>query len=148
MLKLKKNLSAGIFSCAMGIGYRFLIPIGIKKKLTIVTNAVGPDYMPRLVSAVLFILGLILIFQSLVLKKEEELIIDFKQEKTVFLYLAVLLGLIISIPRAGFLASSLVAAILFFLVLGEKNKIFYGIILSICVLIYLLFRFALGIPLP
>lgn len=148
MLNLKKNLSAGILSCVLGIAYWILIPIGIDAKLEIETNAVGPDYMPRLIGALLIILGAILIVQSVVLKKEEVLVWDFNQEKPVLLYLAVLLGLIILIPLAGFLISSVVAALFFLLLMKEKNKWFYGIVLAICVMIYVIFRFALGIPLP
>lgn len=148
MLKLKKNLSAGVLSCILGIAYWFLIPIGIDAKVEIETNAVGPEYMPRLISVLLIVLGAMLIVQSVVLKKDEVFVWNFHQEKPVLLYLAVLFGLIVLIPLIGFLVSSIVAAVLFLLLMQEKNKWFYGIVLAICILIYVIFRFALGIPLP
>lgn len=148
MIKLKKNLLAGILTCLIGVAYRFLISVGIKAKVQFTTKAIGPDYMPKLVSYVLIVLGAILIYQSVVLKKDEYLIIAFNQEKPVLLYLVVLLGLIILTPLIGFLPASTIAAVLFMVIMGEKKILYYVIVLIMCAAIYALFRFILGVPVP
>ena len=148
MLKLKKNLTAGMISCIVGVALWFLIPIGITMKVSTVTNAVGPDYMPKLIAITLVVMGLILVAQSVIFKKDEYVEIRFAQEKMVLLYLLILIAMVVAMPIIGYLPAGLIASVLFFLAFKEKNKVHYAIVLAICVIVYCLFQFLLGIPLP
>lgn len=148
MLKLKKNLIAGLISSITGAALWFLIPIGITMKVSTATKAVGPDYMPKLIAVTLMIMGLILIAQSVVFKKDEVIEIRFEQEKTVVQYLLILIAMVAAMPVTGYLPAGLIASLLFFLVFREKNRAHYAVVLAVCVIVYCLFRFLLGIPLP
>lgn len=148
MIRIKKDLGMGIISCTAAAGYWFLIPVGITSKTAIVTNAVGPDYMPRLLSIVMFVLGAILILKSIINHKDTVEVIDLKSEKDVILYLGNLVLFLILMPVIGFLASAVLMSVLAFAIFKEKHKLYYVIVIAVCAVVYTVFRFLLNIPLP
>ncbi|MEG0944563.1 MAG: tripartite tricarboxylate transporter TctB family protein [Angelakisella sp.] len=148
IIKLRKDLTVGIISTVLSVVLWFLIPIGITTKAHIVTNAVGPDYMPKLLCIVMFTLGIWLMVKSLVLKKDSVEEIDLSEEKCVILFLLSLMLVVLAMPIIGFLPSALLMSILSLIIFKEKHKLYWVIMAVMCCVIYALFKFALGVPLP
>lgn len=148
MIRVKKDLGMGALSCITAVIFWFLIPVGITSKATIVTNAVGPDYMPRLLCIVMFVLGAILVGKSILRHADTEEVIDLSAEKDVFLYLGNLVLFLVLMPVIGFLASAALMSILAFAIFREKHKLYYVIMAGVCVAVYTVFKYVLKVPLP
>lgn len=148
MIRVKKDMGMGVISCIVAAGFWLLIPVGITSKTTIVTNAVGPDYMPKLISIVMFILGAILIGKSILKHTDTEEVIELKAEIDVFLYLGNLVMFLFLMPIIGYLLSAFLMSALAFTIFREKHKRYYFIMFFICAAVYVVFKFVLKVPLP
>ncbi|MDY4610514.1 MAG: tripartite tricarboxylate transporter TctB family protein [Sphaerochaetaceae bacterium] len=147
-ITLKKNLTSGIIAVVTGIVLWFMIPYCIKAKVTYVTSSIGPTYMPKLIIGVMTICGLGLIFQSLVLKKDETVTICIKDELRVLVYLGVLIAYIVLLPIVGFVVASILFACVSLYLMESKNKKYYIAAFAIVIAVFLGFKYGLSVYLP
>lgn len=147
-IKIKKNLCSGILTSLFGIVFLFLIPLQIKSKIITDTSALGPDYMPRLVGWLLIMLGLGLIFQSLVLKKDTIETINLKDELNVLIYVGIFLVYLIILYIIGFLLSTIIFSFALLFIMKAEKKSYYFAAVVLSVFIYCLFKYVLKVPLP
>lgn len=146
-MTIKTNLVGGIFFILLGVILFLLMPSQI-----IVAGSVpfleSAKAAPFLTIILMIICGTILVFQSLVLKKEKLLVLDFKQQKYALYLILYLIAYATLIYLVGFLIASLV------LVLGLSH--FYKItskkqvlsVLVVSVVVYYIFLNIFHISLP
>lgn len=148
VIKLKKNLCSGIAALVFGAGVMISLPYTIKSKITLETSAVGPDYLPKLVLSVMILCGIGLIFNSLVLKKDEEVEIDVKKEQKVLLYMMLFIIYGGVMKYIGFIAASLMFSAVSLRIM-ECRKVQYYVWAAVTVLfIFVSFKYGLKVPLP
>lgn len=77
---IKKNLWSGIVTVLVSIILWITLPYCIKTQVTSLTAAIGPDYLPRLMIAMMGFCGIGLVITSIIFKKDDEIEIDLKSE--------------------------------------------------------------------
>ena len=147
-INLRVNLVSGIFAVLFGIFFRIMIPYQIVTKRRLDTNAVGSDYLPKMVAVICIVIGVALIIQSLLFKKEKIVKINLRDEARVSVVAAIILAYIILMPKIGFLISSIVATALILLFLKCKKWHYYVIIATLSALVHFSFTYGLSIHLP
>lgn len=147
-ITLRKNLWAGIFSALFGVVFWLLIPVYIRSKVITNTSAVGPDYMPRLVAGLMILLGVGLIVQSLVFKKDSTVTIVLRQELHALIIFVVLLVYVLLLPIAGYLIATPLFGCGLLALTRDKKWPHYVVLIALSGLVYCLFRFLLHVPLP
>lgn len=147
-ITLKKNLSSGVIAILTGVLLRVMLPYSIKSKVHTVTAAVGPDYLPKLVIYVMLLCGAGLVFLSLILKKEETIEIELKEESHVLRYFILLLAYMVTMKYAGFLIASLLFSAISLWLMEDRNKLHYLYIELLVVVIFAAFKYGLRVPLP
>lgn len=147
-LTFKKNLTSGIIGLAFGAVMWFAIPYCIKSKITMVSSNIGPDYLPKLVAIVMIVCGIGLIFQSLVLKKDETVEVEFSKEGRAMLFALAMIIYVVVLPYAGFvIASGLFACVSLFLMECRK-KLYYLYAILLVLVIFAAFKYGLSVALP
>lgn len=147
-ITLKKNLSSGVIAILTGVLLRVMLPYSIKSKVHTVTAAVGPDYLPKLVIYAMLLCGAGLVFLSLILKKEEIIEIELKEEGHVLRYFILLLAYMFTMKYAGFLIASLLFSAISLWLMEDRNKLHYLYIELLVVVIFAAFKYGLRVPLP
>lgn len=146
-IKLRTNLISGLLGLIISAAIWFIIPAQIKV-MQASTYSVDARFMPRLVSVIIALMSLVLLIQSLVLKKEKIVSIQVKEEMKVGLFYLMLVAYVILIPIIGFLISTLLICGGTLLFLRCKKKRYYLTTGIIVVGVYLAFIFLLNVPLP
>jgi len=147
-MKVKTNLVGGIVFIIISTIIWLIIPSQIPMPL-IKSAGVNPQLMPKLVVAIIFICGVLLILQSLVLKKENVIEVHFKKEETTAVLVALIMVLYtVLIIKAGFLIGSFVMIIAMLLLFGVKKIMPYVICFALAIGIYYMFVgvFHIGLP--
>ncbi|MGI5933935.1 MAG: tripartite tricarboxylate transporter TctB family protein [Lawsonibacter sp.] len=147
-LTIKKNLWSGILTVVFSAVLWFALPFCIKSKVSTLTSAVGPDYLPRLIIILMAICGVGLILYSLVLKKDETVEVVLKEEARTFLYIFALLAYVLLMPLLGFLISTLVFSCFSLFFLETKKPSHYAVIIILVIGIFVGFKYGLKVPLP
>lgn len=112
----------------------------------------GPDFFPELSAGILAFLALLLFFQKVVKKEEEEIDqVPFTRDtvlKLIYIFIALILYILIA-PYIGFLITSVLFIVSWMFIMGERNWKFIlllSIIFSIA--ITFIFEALLGVPIP
>lgn len=148
IIRFRKNLCSGIVAVLIGLLFLFILPYSIKSKVTTVTAAVGPSYLPKLVIYGMILCGCLLIARSLILKKDEVTELDLGAEGPVLVYYGLLLGYITAMRYVGFLASSLVFSAISLWMMESRNWKHYLYTALLVVVIFTTFKYGLRVPLP
>lgn len=145
-IKYKSNLVAGIVSIILGIICVILVPLQIAEDYS-VTYGITSRTVPYAIGILWIICGIVLLIQSLVLKKDTEKTLVVGKELKAVAYMVVLLIYSILFKRS-FLISTILLGVATLAMTGTKKKLFYVIIIATVVILYLLFAKVLHIQLP
>ena len=146
-IKLRTNLIGGLLGLIIAAIIWFVIPVQVKV-MQASTYSVDARFMPRLVTLIIALMSIVLLIQSLVLKKERIVDIIIKEETRVIVFYLILVAYVVLIPIIGFLISTLLISLGTLLYLRCKRKSYYIITGVIVAGIYLAFIFLLNVPLP
>lgn len=147
-IKLKKNLSSGIIGTLFGAVMLIVIPYCIKVKISLVSSGIGPDYLPRLIAILMICCGIGLVFQSLVLKKDEEVVIEFGKEGHALLFATAMIIYVILLPIIGFVFSSVLFACASLFLMECKKPMYYLSTVLLVLVIFVAFKYGLSVALP
>lgn len=147
-ITLKKNLTSGLIAFILGVVLYAAIPYCIKVKLQFSSSAFGPDEMPRIVAIIIIMCGLVLIGQSLILKKDETVTIEFGKELRVLIFVVLLIAYSILMPIAGFLVTTLVFVFASLFLMECRVPLYYLSAAILVAFIFVCFKYGLSVNLP
>ena len=145
-LKYRSNLAAGIVAILFGAALWFLTPefCGVERKATYGVNS---QTLPYALAVLAMACGVGLIFQSLVLKKDEVKELELGKELKGLLYM-----LVIAVYAVGFNYSFLISTILLGVITlafqKDRQWLHYLIVAVMVVVIYFVFTQLLHVRLP
>lgn len=146
-IKLKEDLTSGIFTILLSGLILFIIPSQIRSTTSQVSGF-NADYFPRLLCCVMLVCGISLVAKSLVTKKDEEIVIRFKDEFRVLIYALLMIAYVAVIAYIGFLISTLLFSVVSLLLIRCKNKWYYLAVVLLSVGLWACFVYLLGVNLP
>lgn len=145
-IKYKSNLVAGIVSLILGVICLILVPLQIAKDYS-ATYGITSRTVPYAIGILWIVCGVILLVQSLVLKKDTEKTLVVGKELKALAYMVILLVYGILFKRS-FLISTILLGVATLAMTGSKKKLFYVIVIAMVVVLYLLFAKVLHIQMP
>ena len=145
-IKYKSNLVAGIVSLILGVICLILVPLQIAKDYS-ATYGITSRTVPYAIGILWIVCGVILLVQSIVLKKDTEKSLVVGKELKALAYMVMLLVYGILFKRS-FLISTILLGVATLAMTGTKKKIFYVIVIAMVVVLYLLFAKVLHIQMP
>ena len=148
MVTLRTNLISGILAICLGATILILIPLQIQEELFLAHGQISADFIPKVVSLVMILLGILLVFQSLILHKEKTITIeaDAFKRAVAFLALTVVYGLLFR--WIGFLIPSLLFTTGLLVLQRSKQWIYWLICCIFPVVIWVLFNVVFLVKLP
>lgn len=145
-INYRSNLITGIISILLGIICMVIIPGQIGQDYS-TTYGITSRTVPYAVAVLWMVCGVALIFQSLILHKDEIKTLDVKKEAKAVGYMAVLL-IYAMMFRRSFLLSTMFLGTVTLAFTGSRKKIFYVLILLVVAILYLLFSKVLHVNMP
>lgn len=145
-IKYKSNLAAGIVSLILGVICLILVPLQIAKDYS-ATYGITSRTVPYAIGILWIVCGVILLVESLILKKDTEKTLVVGKELKALAYMVILLAYGILFKRS-FLISTILLGVATLAMTGTKKKIFYVIVIAMVVVLYLLFAKVLHIQMP
>lgn len=145
-IKYKSNLVAGIVSIILGIVCIILVPLQIAEDYS-ATYGITSRTVPYAIGILWIVCGIILLVQSLILKKDTEKTLIVGKELKALAYMAILLVYSILFKRS-FLISTIMLGLATLAMTGSKKKLFYVIVIVVVAVLYFLFEKVLHIQLP
>lgn len=145
-IKYKSNLVAGIVSLVLGVICLILVPLQIAKDYS-ATYGITSRTVPYAIGILWIVCGVILLVQSIVLKKDTEKTLVVGKELKALAYMVMLLVYGIIFKRS-FLISTILLGVATLAMTGTKKKLFYVIVIAMVVVLYLLFAKVLHIQMP
>ncbi len=145
-IKYKSNLAAGIVSLILGVICLILVPLQIAKDYS-ATYGITSRTVPYAIGILWIVCGVILLVQSIVLKKDTEKTLVVGKELKALAYMVILLVYGILFKRS-FLISTILLGVATLAMTGTKKKLFYVIVIAMVVVLYLLFAKVLHIQMP
>ncbi len=145
-IKYKSNLVAGIVSLILGVICLILVPLQIAKDYS-ATYGITSRTVPYAIGILWIVCGVILLVQSIVLKKDTEKTLVVGKELKALAYMVMLLVYGILFKRS-FLISTILLGVATLAMTGTKKKLFYVIVIAMVVVLYLLFAKVLHIQMP
>lgn len=145
-IKYKSNLVAGIVSLILGAICLILVPLQIAKDYS-ATYGITSRTVPYAIGILWIVCGVILLVQSIVLKKDTEKTLVVGKELKALAYMVMLLVYGILFKRS-FLISTILLGVATLAMTGSKKKLFYVIVIAMVVVLYLLFAKVLHIQMP
>lgn len=136
-IKYRINLAAGIFGIVLAAIVFVLIPrqIGVEY---VISYGINSRSLPYAIAGCIGICGLVLVIQSLVLKKDKEKVIEIKKEIAPFL---IMLGFIVYIFtfEKDWLICTAALGCLTLAVSKCKKWYYYAIVIALTVALYIIF---------
>ncbi len=145
-IKYKSNLVAGIVSLILGVICLILVPLQIAKDYS-ATYGITSRTVPYAIGILWIVCGVILLVESLILKKDTEKTLVVGKELKALAYMVILLAYGILFKRS-FLISTILLGVATLAMTGTKKKLFYVIVIAMVVVLYLLFAKVLHIQMP
>lgn len=145
-IKYKSNLAAGIVSLILGVICLILVPLQIAKDYS-ATYGITSRTVPYAIGILWIVCGVILLVESLILKKDTEKTLVVGKELKALAYMVILLAYGILFKRS-FLISTILLGVATLAMTGTKKKLFYVIVIAMVVVLYLLFAKVLHIQMP
>lgn len=145
-IKYRTNLVAGIASVLLGIICMLIIPTQIAEDFA-ETYGITSKTVPYAVAYLWVICGIILMVQSLVLKKDQMKVLDVKKELKAVEYMLVLL-VYAFLFKKSFLLSTIGLGIVTLAFSGDRKKTHYGIVTVVVLVLYILFTKVLHVQMP
>ena len=134
-IKYKSNLVAGIVRLILGVICLILVPLQIAEDYS-ATYGITSRTVPYAIGILWIVCGVILLVQSIVLKKDTEKTLVVGKELKALAYMVILLvyGILLGVATLA--------------MTGTKKKLFYVIVIAMVVVLYLLFAKVLHIQMP
>ena len=149
VIKIKTNLIGGLSSILFSIALWIIIPLQIDLTRDNSSRfSINAQFLPKLAAIVICVLGIALILQSLVFKKEKIYLFDTHKELRPLLFCLIIIAYVILIPIIGFLVSSILMSCGGLLFLRTKKILYYIIALVSAAVIYITFSLLLNVSLP
>lgn len=145
-IKYKSNLVAGIVSLILGVICLILVPLQIAEDYS-ATYGITSRTVPYAIGILWIVCGVILLVESLILKKDTEKTLVVGKELKALAYMVILLAYGILFKRS-FLISTILLGVATLAMTGTKKKLFYVIVIAMVVVLYLLFAKVLHIQMP
>lgn len=147
-IKYKSNLCGGIFSIVLAIVLFLLIPqqIGVDPASTS-TTGVNSRTVPYAMAILILVCGVILIVQSMVLKRDTVKELVLTQERMALLYI-VCLVIFALLYKTSFILSTGFLGLATLVLLKCKKPLYYIIELAVVVALFFIFTELLGVRLP
>lgn len=145
-IKYKSNLVAGSVSLILGVICLILVPLQIAKDYS-ATYGITSRTVPYAIGILWIVCGVILLVESLILKKDTEKTLVVGKELKALAYMVILLAYGILFKRS-FLISTILLGVATLAMTGTKKKLFYVIVIAMVVVLYLLFAKVLHIQMP
>lgn len=145
-IKYKSNLVAGIVSLILGVICLILVPLQIAEDYS-ATYGITSRTVPYAIGILWIVCGVILLVESLILKKDTEKTLVVGKELKALAYMVILLAYSILFKRS-FLISTILLGVATLAMTGTKKKLFYVIVIAMVVVLYLLFAKVLHIQMP
>lgn len=145
-IEYKSNLYGGLVSLAVGIILILIIPSQIAADL-VAMGTITSRTIPYIISAIFIICGVSLIFESVVLKRDELKTLNLKKEGKVSLFILCLFLYAIAL-KYSFLVSTSVLTTITLVFQGSKDKRYYAISIATVFVLYFVFKELLNVRLP
>lgn len=145
-IEYRANLVAGIASLILGLICILIIPTQISEDFA-ETYGITSKTVPYAVAYLWVICGIILMAQSLVLKKDQIKVLNVKKELKAVEYMLVLL-VYAFLFKKSFLLSTIALGIVTLAFSGDRKKIHYVIVTMVVVILYILFTKVLHVQMP
>lgn len=145
--KIKTYLWSGIIMGVISAVLLLMVPSQIRVP-AYDSGAPSPRIIPSICLILMLLCSLILIFQSLVLKKEKVVEFDWEKEKPCFILIGMMCLYVFLIINIGFIAASLIIFPLLLFFCGERKPMPYVVAIIASVGIYYLFQYVFYISLP
>ncbi|WP_069999079.1 tripartite tricarboxylate transporter TctB family protein [Cellulosilyticum sp. I15G10I2] len=146
-MKIRTNLVSGIIFGLFSILFILLIPSQVAVP-AYDNGGPSPRIIPYIVLGSILICSIILIIQSLVFKKENIIVFDFKVEKAALITVGVMLLFGFVMLKFGFIASVVTVLPIMLFALGERKPFIYGFTILGGIGVYYLFINVFNISLP
>ncbi len=145
-IKYRSNLVAGIVSICLGLICFLIIPLQIGEDYT-ATYGITSKTVPYAVTILWIVCGIILVIQSLFLKKDEIKILEIRKEMKAIGYILMLLiyGILF---KKSFLISTMFLGCVTLAFTGSRKKLYYAVVLGVVIVLHFLFSKVLHIQLP
>lgn len=147
-MKLKTNLISGILAIILGSVLLLIVPFQIQEEMFITKGQIPADFIPKTTSWVMIILGIILLAQSVFLKKEQVVEVEKRALGRSLIFLGMLILYAILFTYIGFLLSSVIFSLVLLVFLKCKNPLYYVICVMFPVVVYFVFTYGLSVRLP
>ena len=125
--------------------------------MLLIPAQIGEDYsatygitsrtIPYAIAVLWIICGIVLLVQSLILKKDEIKVLEIKKEVKALLYMLVLLIYALLFNKS-FLLSTIFLGIATLAFTGTKKKSYYIIVTAVVIIVYVLFTKVLHVQMP
>ncbi|MCR4999791.1 MAG: tripartite tricarboxylate transporter TctB family protein [Lachnospiraceae bacterium] len=145
--KIKTNLWSGIIMGAISLLMLILMPYQVRVP-AYDSGAPSPRIIPGVCLVIMLVFSLVLIFQSLVLKKEKIVEFDWEKEKPAILLIALLCAYVALMITVGFIAASAIIFIIILAYCGERKPFIYIFVIAVAIGIYFLFKMVFNVSLP
>ena len=134
-IKYKSNLAAGIVSIILGVICIILVPLQIAEDYS-ATYGITSRTIPCAIGVLWIVCGVVLLIQSLILKKDTVKTLIVGKELKALAYMAMLLIYSILFKRS-FLISTILLGVATLAMTGTKKKLYYVIVIAMVVVLYL-----------
>ena len=143
-IKYKSNLAAGIVSIILGVICIILVPLQIAEDYS-ATYGITSRTIPCAIGVLWIVCGVVLLIQSLILKKDTVKTLIVGKELKALAYMLLIYSILF---KRSFLISTILLGVATLAMTGTKKKLYYVIVIAMVVVLYLLFAKVLHIQLP
>lgn len=142
-IKIRRDLTSGIALAIIAIVLWLMIPYHI----VVTDQSNNAQMFPRLIVGFMFLVSVYIVGKTIITGKDVIMEVDLKKEGKIFLYALALIFYVFLMDKLGYLIATFAISGLTLAVYGAKRKS-YLIQVGFVVIVFLLFRFGLGVPLP
>lgn len=146
-IQIRTNLVAGIVMGLFSVIMLLILPLQVRIPMYD-SGAPSPRIIPEICLIGMLILSVVLIIESLVLKKEKIFEFDVEKEKPVLQLMAILLVFVVLTLVIGFIPAGIIVFCFIQFFCGERKIGIYIYTIASVICVYLLFQYVFHVSLP
>lgn len=146
-IKIKTNLVSGIVMGLLSVILLIALP-GQVRVPAYDSGAPSPRIIPGACLVLMLVFSVILIIQSLVLKKEKIVEFDWDKEKPAIVLILAMCAYVALIIFLGYIPASIIVFLAVQFYCGERKPLMYIYTIAAAIVIYFLFKQVFNIALP
>lgn len=146
-MKIKSNLLSGILAILFAVALLAIIPSQIHS-VHQTNEYLGSGFVAKLIAYVILASGGVMLIKSLLLRQEQEVIVNLGVERISLLFYTVMVAYLLLIPILGFLAASLCVGVAALLYQRVRSVTQYVVVTLIIACVYFAFVHCLDVALP